>query len=52
MIDDDVAIEPSGLRFTLHGVTVAEFDGNRICRFRQYWDEAELLAQIGLLPDD
>ncbi|HEY7105110.1 MAG TPA: nuclear transport factor 2 family protein [Acidimicrobiia bacterium] len=52
VIDGELAIEPSGERITLHGVTVAEFDGDRISSFRQYWDEGELLAQIGLLPDD
>jgi ketosteroid isomerase-like protein len=51
-IDDDVALEPTGLRLTMHGITVAEFDGDRICSFRQYWDEAELLDQIGLLSED
>jgi hypothetical protein len=50
-IDDDVVIEPTGLRCRLHGVTVAEFDGDRIRSFRQYWDEAEALLQLGLLPE-
>ncbi len=45
-------IEPTGVRCSLHGVTVAEFEGDRIRSFRQYWDEAEVLAQIGLLTDD
>jgi len=40
------------VRCSLHGVTVAEFEGDRIRSFRQYWDEAEVLAQIGLLTDD
>ncbi|MET0627131.1 MAG: nuclear transport factor 2 family protein [Acidimicrobiia bacterium] len=46
VVDDDVCIEATGRRLTLHGVTVAEFAGERICSFRQYWDEGELLAQI------
>jgi hypothetical protein len=50
--DDDVCIDATGARLTLHGITVAEFDGDRIRSFRQYWDEAELLAQIGILADD
>jgi hypothetical protein len=45
-INDDVCIDASGVRLTVHGVTVAEFDGDRICRFRDYWDEANVLAQI------
>ena len=52
MLDDEVQIDATGRQLTLHGVTVAEFDGDRICGFRQYWDDAELLAQVGALPDD
>jgi hypothetical protein len=48
-LDDDVVLEPSGARVTLHGVTVAEFDGDRIASFRQYWNEAELLEQLPAL---
>ena len=43
----DTRIEPTGLRVTLHGVTVAEFRGERICSLRQYWDEFEVLVQLG-----
>jgi len=49
-LDDDIVIDPTGLRVSLHGVTVAEFDGDRISSFRQYWDEIELLEQLALLP--
>ena len=51
VVDDDVLIEPTGLRCRVRGVTVAEFDGDRIRSFRQYWDEASLIEQLGLLPD-
>jgi ketosteroid isomerase-like protein len=44
--------QPTGLRVTLHGVTVAEFRGERICSLRQYWDELSVLEQLGLLGDD
>jgi ketosteroid isomerase-like protein len=47
----DVVIDPTGARVRLHGVTVAEFAGDRICSFRQYWDEAELLEQLALLRE-
>jgi ketosteroid isomerase-like protein len=47
-VDDDV-IEPTGERFTLRGVTVAEFEDDRICAFRQYWDEVALLEHLGRL---
>jgi ketosteroid isomerase-like protein len=49
-IDDETVIEPTGTRVSLHGVTVAEFAGNKIASFRQYWDEVELLAQLALHP--
>ncbi len=49
-LDDDVVIQATGLRVSLHGVTVAEFHGDKISAFRQYWDEAELLDQLALLP--
>jgi hypothetical protein len=32
-------------------VFIAEFEGDRIRAFRRYWDEAELLDGLGLLPD-
>jgi hypothetical protein len=51
VVDDDVVIEPTGLRCQLRGVTVAEFDGDRIRSFRQYSDEVSLIEQLGLLPD-
>jgi ketosteroid isomerase-like protein len=48
--DEELALEPSGRRVELRGVVVAEFAGDRIRRFRQYWNEVELLAGLGLLP--
>jgi hypothetical protein len=32
-------------------VVIAEFEGDRIRQFRQYWNEVELLDGLGLLPD-
>jgi ketosteroid isomerase-like protein len=49
---DRRSIEPTGIRVTLHGVTVAEFDGDRICSLRQYWDEFAVLEQLGVLTGD
>lgn len=43
-------VEPTGSRVTLHGVTVAEFRGDRICSLRQYWDELAIFEQLGLVP--
>jgi len=42
-------VEATGLRVALHGVTVAEFEGERICSLRQYWDEFAVLDQLGVL---
>lgn len=44
-----VYLDPTGRRVTLRGVTVADFDGARIRAVRHYWDELELLAQLGVL---
>jgi ketosteroid isomerase-like protein len=52
VVDEDIVIEPTGGRFTLRGVTVADFDGDRIRAFRQYWDEVSLLEQLQLLPTE
>ncbi|MGZ4799110.1 MAG: ester cyclase [Acidimicrobiia bacterium] len=43
-------IRPTGRRVTLRGVTVADFEGDLICAVRHYWDEIELLSELGLLP--
>ena len=40
------------LRVTVNGVTVAEFEGERICALRQYWDELALYEQLGLVGED
>jgi len=41
-----LGVTHAGRRVVLHGITVAEFDGDRIASFRQYWDELELLDQL------
>ncbi len=40
-------METDGVRVTVHGATVAEFEGERICSMRQYWDEFTLVEQLG-----
>ena len=50
-LDEDVVLEATGRRFELRGVLIAEFEGDRIRQFRQYWNEVELLDGLGLLPD-
>jgi len=52
LVLDELVLEPTGRRIELRGVFIAEFEGDRIRGFRQYWDEAELLEGLGLLPDD
>jgi ketosteroid isomerase-like protein len=45
-VADGNVVEPTGNRITLHGVTVAEFRGDRICSLRQYWDELSVFEQL------
>ena len=43
---DGRVVEPTGARVTVHGVTVAEYSGERICALRQYWDELGALEEV------
>jgi ketosteroid isomerase-like protein len=45
VIDDDLVIAPTGRRLHLSGATVAEFDGDRICAFRSYFDDLAIVEQ-------
>jgi ketosteroid isomerase-like protein len=49
---DDLELAPTGRRVELRGVLIAEFEGDRIRRFRQYWNEVDLIDGLGLLPED
>ena len=44
-VDDDLFIRPTGRRLHLSGATIAEFDGDRICSFRSYFDDLALVEQ-------
>ena len=44
-IDDDLVIEPTGRRLHVSGATIAEFDGDRVCAFRSYFDDLALVEQ-------
>jgi len=44
-IDDDLVIEPTGRRLHVSGATIAEFDGDRICAFRSYFDDLAFVEQ-------
>ena len=50
-LPDGTSVEPSGIPITLHGVTVAEFEDDRICALRQYWDEFTVLDQLATAGD-
>ena len=52
IVDPELVIEATGKRISLRGITVADFDGDRICAFRQYWDEVSLIEQLGLLATE
>ena len=39
---------PTGIRFRRDGCSVAEVEGGRIVRYRDYYDRATLLEQLGL----
>ncbi len=41
-----VVMGPTGARVVIHGASVAEFRGERICSLRQYWDELPALEEI------
>ncbi len=45
-VDDDLVIEPTGRRLHVSGATVAEFDGDRVCAFRSYFDDLALIEQL------
>jgi hypothetical protein len=46
-LHDGSVVEPTDLSIVLHGVAVAEFDGDEICALRQYWNVSSLLEQLG-----
>ena len=52
VLPDETNIETSGIRVTLHGVTIAEFLDERICSLRQYWDAHTVLEQLGVFARD
>jgi hypothetical protein len=50
LFDDRLLIEPTGGGVRLRGASVAEFRGSRICAFRHYFDDSELLADVPGMP--
>jgi hypothetical protein len=50
VVDDGLQLDPTGRTIVLAGATFAEFRGDQICAFRNYFDDAALLEQL-LLED-
>ena len=48
----DAVVPATGLRIAINGVTVAEFEDDRICALRQYWDELAVYEQLGLVGEN
>ena len=46
IVDADTVIEPNGRELTVGAAMVAEFDGQTISAFRNYFDNAALLEQM------
>lgn len=51
-LTDDFEVPPTGRSIDLRGALFAEVRDDRIVAFRQYWDQADLLEQLGLLEED
>ena len=47
----DAVVAATGLRVAINGVTIAEFEDERICALRQYWDELAVYEQLGLVGE-
>jgi len=46
VLDEETTIEPTGGKILLGAALVAEFDGDKISAFRNYFDDAALLEQM------
>jgi ketosteroid isomerase-like protein len=46
VLDENTVIEPTGDKILLGAALVAEFTGNKISAFRNYFDDAALLEQM------
>jgi ketosteroid isomerase-like protein len=49
-LGDGTNVAATGERVVVNGATIAEFEGERICSLRQYWDEFAVLEQLGVRP--
>ena len=48
--EGDTAIPATHKSFSLRGASVGEFEGDRIKRNSDYWNMADFLVQVGMLP--
>ena len=48
--EGDTAIPATHERFSLRGASVGEFKDDKINRNSDYWNMAEFLVQVGILP--
>jgi SnoaL-like domain len=46
VLDEDTVVDPTGGMILLGAALVAEFDGDKISAFRNYFDDAALLEQM------
>lgn len=51
LLDDDMTLPATNRPLDLRGAIFAEIQDGQIQNFRQYWDEADLLEQLGLLGE-
>jgi len=51
-LGDGTRLSPTNERVTAHGATIAEFEGERICALRQYWDEFAIVEQLAVTAGD
>ena len=45
-VGDDTVIDPNGREITLGGIIAADFKGDKIAAFRNYFDDVTLLVQM------
>jgi ketosteroid isomerase-like protein len=50
-LDDELEIEPTGRRLELRGAVFAQVTDGQVADFRQYWDPADMLEQLGLMDE-
>lgn len=45
-VDDETVLDPNGRKIVVGAALIAEFDGDKISTFRNYFDDASLLEQL------